>query len=416
MSYVPRVVDRQVAGLLSTTGVVLIEGPRAVGKTETAKKFAKSIVHLDTDESARALAAMGSDLILKGEVPRLIDEWQVESKIWNLIKREVDARKLKGQFILTGSATPADAITRSTGAGRVSRIQMRPMSLFETDHSTGEVSVSGLFSGTTPSASDSGMSLTTIIERICVGGWPLFAYETVDIAREAMQSYLTEISGMDVQQVSGVSHDPVRVMNVLRSLARNVGTKTSILTIAKDAGGSTGPLDPLGVTNYLNALARLMITEDLPSWAPHLRSKARIRSSPTRFFVDPSLAVAASQASPTSLLNDLNTVGFLFENLVVRDLRIYIQAIKGRLSQYRDSNQLEVDVIIETFDGKWAAIEIKLGVDQIDEGAKNLSEFVKKVDTKKCGTPEFLAVVTSTGYAYVRKDGVYVLPIGVLKP
>lgn len=167
----------------------------------------------------------------------------------------------------------------------------------------------------------------------------------------------------------------------------------------------------MGVTNYLSALSRLMITEDLPSWAPHLRSKAKIRSSPTRFFVDPSLAVAASQASPTSLLNNLNAVGFLFENLVVRDLRIYIQALKGRLPQYRDSNQLEVDVIIETFDGKWAAIEIKLGVNQIDQGAKSLTELVKVVDTKKCGAPEFLAVVTSTGYAYVRKDGVYVLPI-----
>jgi len=416
VSYIPRVVDAQVAELLSVTGVILIEGPRAVGKTETAKRFTKSSAHLDTDESARALAAMGSDLVLKGETPRLIDEWQVESKVWNLIKREVDTRKLKGQFILTGSATPADAITRNTGAGRVSRIQMRPMSLFETGHSTGAVSISSLFSGNIPSASDSGMSLSTIIERICIGGWPLFAYETVDIARMAMQSYLTEISGMDVQQVSGVSHDPVRVMNVLRSLARNVGTKTSILTIAKDAGGSAGSLDPLVVTNYLNALARLMVTEDLPSWAPHLRSKARVRSAPTRFFVDPSLAVAAIQASPTSLLNDLNAVGFLFENLVVRDLRIYTQALNGKLSQYRDSNKLEVDVIIEAFDGKWAAIEVKLGLNQIDEAAKTLIEFAGKVDTTKCGKPEFLAVVTSTGYAYMREDGVYVLPIGLLKP
>jgi len=387
-----------------------------VGKTATAKRSAKSLVNLDTDASARALAAMGSKLFLEGATPRLIDEWQVEGRVWNLVKQEVDDRGLKGQFILTGSSSPTEAVTRSTGAGRVSRMQMRPMSLFESGHSSGEVSIKSLFSGTIPKAADPGTTLQMLIEQICIGGWPLYVREEVDVARLAMQSYLTEISGMDVQQVSGIGHDPRRVMRVIRSLARNVGTKTPVSTIAADAGGSSGPLAPLAVTNYLDALARLFVVEDLPSWAPHLRSKATVRLAPTRFFVDPCLAVASSKASPAALLKDLETTGLLFENLVVRDLRIYSQTFNGVLSQYRDSYGREVDVIIEAFDGMWAAIEVKLGDDKIDEGADSLLKFLGGLDIAKCGNPEFMAVVTGGGYAYRRPDGVYVLPVGTLKP
>jgi hypothetical protein len=416
MVYIQRTVDAQMTRVLASSGDVVVEGPRAVGKTETSKKFSKSVIHLDLDASARALAAMGSNLLLQGPTPRLIDEWQVESNVWNVVKLEVDRRQLKGQFILTGSASPQEEITRSTGAGRVSRVMMRPLSSFESGHSSGVVSLIELFQGMSPSAAETGVTLSDTIERICIGGWPLYVVEPVEVARRAMQDYVREISGMDVQQVSGVSHDPLRVMNVLRSLARNVGTKTPMATIATDAGGSSGALSPVIVANYLDALARLSITEDVPAWNPHLRSKARIRSAATRLFVDPSLAVAASQASPASLLADLNTTGFLFENLAMRDLRIYAQDFDGQIFQYHDSNGLEVDAIVQSFDGKWAAIEIKLGHNQVDLAADNLTNFAATVDTSKSGAPEFLAVITSHGYAYQRRDGVYVIPIWSLGP
>ena len=416
MSYIARVVDLEMTERLKTAGLVVVEGPRAVGKTETAKLFAKSKVHLDTDKSAKALVAMGSNLVLEGETPRLIDEWQSESGVWELVKQEVDDRKLKGQFILTGSAMPSDAVTRTTVAGRIARIKMRPLSLFESGNSTGEVSIAELFEGSEPRAADAGMTVSKVVDLICTGGWPTYFNEPVDTARQGMQDYLDEISRMDVQQVSGVDHDPIRVKAVLQSLARNVGTKTSVTTITADAAGSSGNLDWEVVDKHLLALSRLVITEDLPSWAPHIRSKARLRNSATRFFVDPVLAVAALQSSPTTLLNDLEALGLLFENLVVRDLRIYSQRASARLSQYRDSNNLEADVIIESFGGKWAAIEVKLGVNQVDDGAATLLRLAREVDTSKMGKPTFLAVITSTGYAYKRPDGVFVVPIGNLRP
>ena len=416
MEYIPRITDQEMADRLKTAGLVVVEGPRAVGKTESAKLFAKSKVHLDTDKSARALVAMGSNLVLEGETPRLIDEWESESGVWELVKQEVDNRKKKGQFILTGSAMPSDSITRTTVAGRVARIKMRPLSLYEIGKSSGAVSIAGLFNGDIPRDIDSGMSVAGIVDLICTGGWPMYVDESVDVARQGMKDYLEEISRMDVQQVSGVSHDPIRVRAVLRSLARNVGTKTPTTTITTDAAGSNGNLDWEVVDKYLMALSRLMITENLPSWAPHIRSKARLRSSDTRFFVDPCLAVAALQVSQTTLLNDMEAVGFLFENLVLRDLRIYTQGAGANLSQYRDSNELEADVIIEAFGGKWAAIEVKLGVNRIDEGAASLLRLAEEVDTSKMGKPSFLAVITSTGYAYKRPDDVLVLPIGSLKP
>ena len=416
MKYQRRVVDAELESQLAATGAILLEGPKAVGKTETASQYAKSTVHLDIDKSARQLAALDAELLLQGPVPRLIDEWQIEPNLWNQVRREVDKRGLPGQFILTGSATPADDATRHTGAGRFSRIRMRPMSLFETRHSTGDVSLSKLFSGDTPNATDSGLTIPNIVDRICIGGWPAFTERPVDEAQRAMRSYLNEISSTEIQQVSGVSHNPSLVKRVLQSVARNVATKASNATIAADVGGSDRPIDPETAAQYLETLGRLMVTEDLPAWTPQLRSRARVRSASTRHFTDPCLAVAALNASPTKLLNDLNFLGLLFESLVVRDLRVYMQALGGRLLQYRDSDDLEVDIILEKDEGGWAAVEVKLGVNQIDDGAETLIKFAKKIDTKNCGTPAFMAVVTTTGYGYRRNDGIYVLPIGVLKP
>ena len=416
MNYQPRIIDEELASLLSVIGAVVLEGPKAVGKTETASQHAKSAIHLDSDESARQLAGLDARMLLHGAVPRLIDEWQVEPNLWNQIRREVDKRGLPGQFILTGSATPAADATRHSGAGRFSRIRMRPMTLFETKHSTGDVSLSKLFYGDAPSATDSGLTIPKIVDRICIGGWPSFAGRSVGEAQRAMRAYLNEISSTDIQQVSGVSHNPSRVQRVLQSVARNVATKASNATIAADVGGTEGPIDSETVAQYLQTLERLMVIEDLPAWAPQLRSRARVRSASARHFVDPCLAVAALNASPAKLLKDLNFLGLLFESLVVRDLRVYIQNLGGRLLQYRDSDNLEVDIILETDEGNWAAVEVKLGINQIDDGAETLIKFSNKIDIKNCGAPAFMAVVTATGYGYRRNDGVYVLPIGSLKP
>jgi len=384
--YIPRVVESQIKRLLATSGAVVIEGPRAVGKTETSRKFAKSSVNLATDPSARTMAEIGSKLLLEGDTPRLIDEWQVVGDVWAMVKEESDNRGslgLRGQFILTGSSTPEDGTTRSTGAGRVSRLKMRPLSLFESGHSSGRVSLANLFQGAQPSAPDPQVDLKQVVDRICIGGWPLYVNDTVDVARVAMQSYLEEISRIDVQEASGIKHDPIKVSRVLKSIARNVGTKCPVSTIAADAATGGAEPDRTTVKDYLDVLERLMITEDLPSWAPHIRSKAVLREAATRYFVDPSLAVAASRISPEALLADLEATGLLFENLVVRDLRVYTQNLGGHMAQYRDNYDKEVDVIIHAFDDKWAAIEVKLGNNQIDLAAAKLIEFGKNVDTSK---------------------------------
>lgn len=416
MEYQSRIVDDQLRRQLTSIGAVVLEGSKAVGKTETARQNAASTVHLDIDTSARQLAKIDPALLLEGPAPRLIDEWQMEPDLWNQIRHEVDRRNLPGQFILTGSAVPADDVARHTGAGRFSRIRVRPMTLFETGHTTGDISLSGLFTGDAPRATDSGFTISQIIDRVCIGGWPAFARLTPDEAQREMRSYLDEIAKTDIRRVDGIHRDPSKVKRVLQSFARNVATQAKIMTVAADAGGSDGSLTYKTVVEYLNSLERLMIIEDLPAWAPALRSRTSLRKGLTRHFVDPCLAVAALNASPAKLLKDLNFFGLLFESLVVRDLRVYMQHSGGRLLHYRDENDLEVDVIIEMEDASWAAIEVKLGLKQIDEAAKNLLKFASKIDTARCGEPTFLAVVTAIGYGYVREDGVYVLPIGTLMP
>ena len=416
MAYDKRVVDAELVLLLAAIGCVVLEGPKAVGKTATAQQLAASSVLLDVDTNARQLASVDPGLLLAGATPRLIDEWQLAPSLWNQVRREVDNRNRPGQFILTGSAVPADDASRHTGAGRMSRLRIRPMSLFETGHSSGEISLSALFAGNAPRAADPGMTIPALIDRICVGGWPAVTRLAPAPAQRAMRAYLDEIARTDIQRVDGIRRDPVRVDRVLRSLARNIATQVSIATIATDAGGPDGPLERETVREYLDSLQRLMIIEDVPAWAPALRSRARLRTAVTRHFVDPCLAVAALNASPGSLLSDLNFLGFLFESLVVRDVRVYLQHLGGRVLHFRDSNDLEIDLILETDDGRWGAIEVKLGSAQVDNGAANLLRFAEQVDTSRCGDPVFLAVVTATGYGYARPDGVSVLPIATLAP
>lgn len=416
MAYLNRVVDAELAERLASTGAIVIEGPKACGKTSTARQVAASEVLLDVDESARQAIAVDPTLVLEGKVPRLFDEWQIEPAIWNHIRRAVDQRGEPAQFILTGSAVPADDITRHTGAGRLARLRMRPMALFETGHSTGSASLRGLLDGSVGTSPDPGLTVAAIAERVAVGGWPGQLHGSVHQSLQAVRDYIDEVRRIDIGRVDRTRRDPQKVGRFLRSLARNVATHAAATTLASDAGGDGGPEDDDTVREYLAALERLMIVEDQPAWAPHLRSKSILRRAPKRHFVDPSLAVAALRATPDRLLRDLNLLGLLFESLVIRDLRVYSQAADAQVFQYRDNTGLEVDAIVESADGRWAAFEVKLGLGLVEDGVATLQRFSERVDTSRCGQPGALAVIVATGYGYVRDDGVAVIPIGSLGP
>jgi len=416
VGYQPRIVDQELVARLGAVGAVVIEGPRACGKTATARQIAASEVLLDVDANARQAIAVDPALVLDGPTPRLIDEWQIEPAIWNHVRRAIDDRSDRGQFILTGSAVPPDDITRHTGAGRITRLRMRPMSLFETGRSTGRVSLAELLEGTVSASSDPGLTVTDLAEEIALGGWPGLRGRGVADGLLAVRDYLDEIARVDISRVEATHRDPNRVARLLASLGRNVATHAAATTLAKDTGGADGPLKDDTVREYLGALERLMVIEDQPAWAPHLRSSYRLRTAPKRHFVDPSLVVAALRATPDRLLGDLNLLGFLFESLVVRDLRVYAQAVDAQVSQYRDSGGLEVDAIVEAGDGRWMAFEVKLGHGQIDDAAASLTRFAERIDTARCGRPALLGVIVATGYGYRRKDDVAVIPIGALGP
>lgn len=416
MTYLPRIVDAELRRRLEATGAVVIEGPKASGKTETARQVARSEVLLDVDDNARAAATVAPDAVLAGAVPRLIDEWQLEPAIWNHIRRAIDSRARPGQFVLTGSAVPADDITRHTGAARITRLRLRPMSLLETGHSSGAVSLGTLLASGPAPCPDPGLSINDVATRVAIGGWPSHQRLTTPQALQAMRDYLDEIRRVDIGRVDHVRRDPDRVGRLLASLARNVATSVSINTLARDTGGADDPLKGDTAREYLAALQRLMIVEDQPAWAPHLRSRSILRTAPKRHFVDPALAVAALRATPARLLSEIRWLGFLVESLVIRDLRIYAQANDAAVRHYRDNTGLEVDAIVETASGAWAAFEVKLGERQVDEAAAHLLTFAERVDTTVCGRPRTLAVIVATGYGYVRPDGVAVIPVGALAP
>ncbi len=415
--YQTRVVDEELRQRLATSGAVLIEGPKACGKTETARQVAASEVLLDVDEGARAAVAIDPNLVLAGDTPRLIDEWQVEPRIWNHVRRAIDERRKPGQFVLAGSAVPADDATRHSGAGRIARLRMRPMSLFESGLSDGSVSLCDLLEGARAKSGDRGVALADLTESIARGGWPALQELPVEAALESVADYLEEVCRTDINQVDGVHRDPIRVRRLLRSLARNVATHVAMTTLAADTAGSgDNPLKKHTVGEYLSALQRLFVVEDQLPWEPHLRSRSILRKSPKRHFVDPSLAVSALGADPAALLRDLSLLGFLFESLVVRDLRIYAQAGRGEVRQFLDNKGLEVDAIVES-DGRWGAFEIKLGgEDQIEEAAANLLKFADEIDVKRSGEPSALGVIVAGGYGYAREDGVQVIPITALGP
>jgi predicted AAA+ superfamily ATPase len=414
--YHPRIADLELKQRLEATGAVVVEGPRACGKTELARQIAASEVLLDIDEEARRAIAIDPGLVLAGDSPRLIDEWQIEPTIWNHVRRIVDQRQNVGQFILTGSSVPSDDITRHTGAGRISRLRLRTMSLLESGYSSGEISLGSLLEGQFLNCADPGLKVKDVVERLCAGGWPGHLDLPLKASLDAQRDYLEEIQRVDIVRVDGVRRDPYNVARVIRSLARNVATTVSARTLAADAGGAAGSLDDDTVRDYLDALRRLMIVEEQSAWSPHLRSRSILRKSPKRHFVDPSLAVASLGATPDRLLKDLNLLGFLFESLVHRDLSIYAQAMDAAVFHYRDNTNVEVDAIVETRHGDWCAFEVKLGTGQVDQAAAALLKFCDRMDLNKCGEPKTLGVIVSNGYGYMRKDGVAVIPIGALGP
>jgi predicted AAA+ superfamily ATPase len=415
--YRERVVDGELAERLSAIGAVLIEGPKACGKTESALQKAATTYRLDVDSAARNAASVAPDLLLDSLSPVLLDEWQVVPTLWDQVRRAVDDRaSAKGLYILTGSATPRDDVNRHSGAGRIAIIQMRPMALLESGHSTGQASLKALLDGDKVIAQDSGLTIPDIIDRICIGGWPALLDASSQEAGRWLRDYLNQIVLVDIQGLGARRRDPENIRRLLNSLARNVGTSAKVTALAKDVGGAEGPVARATVDGYLDSLSRLRLTENSRAWAPHMRSATPLQSSPTRYFVDPSLAVAALGQGPTQLLGDLNATGYFFENLVLRDVRIYAQKLGGQVHHWRDQNQNEVDVVVTLPDGRWCAFEVKMNPADADKAAAALLSFAEKVDQGKAGPPAALGVITTTGFAYRRPDGVTVLPIGTLGP
>ncbi len=415
--YKARVVDGELAERLGAIGAVLIEGPKACGKTESAIQKAATDYRLDIDLAARNAASVAPDLLLESPSPVLFDEWQVVPTLWDQVRRAVDDRApAKGLYILTGSATPKEDVNRHSGAGRIATIQMRPMSLLESGHSNGQASLQAVLAGDQVTARDSGLTVPDIIDRICIGGWPALLDATPHDAGTWLRDYLNQIVLVDIQGLGVRRRDPENIRRLLTSLARNVGTAAKVTALAKDVGGADGPVARATVDGYLDSLSRLRLSENSPAWAPHMRSATPLQSSPTRYFVDPSLAVAALGQGPNQLLGDLSATGFFFENLVVRDVRVYAQKLGGQVHHWRDQNQNEVDVVVTLPDGRWGAFEVKMNPADADKAAASLLTFADKVDQGKAGPPAALGIITSTGFAYRRPDGVTVLPIGTLGP
>lgn len=420
--YKSRIADKILKNKLLSKGAVLIEGPKWCGKTTTAEQIALSVLYMTKPEDMKqniSLAEINPSLLLSGDVPRLIDEWQVAPKLWDAIRFEVDHRNLEGQFILTGSSVPInmDEVTHS-GTGRYTRMIMRPMTLFESRESNGSVSLKDLFEGKNNITGTNNLSLEDVAYLCCRGGWPRATFMDKEIALEQAFDYLDSVINSDVSKVDDVSRNPERTKNIMKSYARNLGSQASNETIKSDVlKNDSFSLDTDTVLSYINALRKIFVVEDTMAWNPNLRSKTAIRTTETRYFVDPSIAVAALGIGPNDLINDLNTFGLIFENLCVRDLRVYAESLKGTVYHYRDASDLECDTVIHLRNGSYGLIEIKIGGDMlIEEGVNNLIKLQNKIDITKMKKPSFLMVLTAIGkYAYKREDGVYVVPIGCLK-
>ena len=414
--YVKRVADAAVTSALEALGAVVIEGPKASGKTETARQHAHSEVLLDIDPEAQRAAAIDARLILPGAVPRLIDEWQREPQIWDAVRREVDARRAPGQFILTGSATPTDTTTRHSGAGRMTFVSLRPMTLFEQGFSPGTISLAQLLDGSVPTAATSTLDLGDYAERIVTGGWPALIGRSVGDAMAFVGGYIDNVIEHDIDVVSGARRNPRLVRRFLQAYAQLTAHPARLSTIVERARGIAEDEAPSRWTAepYLGALDRLMVADDIEAWNPELRSRTRLMTTPKRHLVDPSLAAALMECDPTRLLGDLNTLGYLFESLAARDVRVYAAAANASVYHYRErAGELEVDLIVERRDGAWMGVEVKMGSNLIDDAATAL---LRLASTRAIRPPAALAILTATEYAYRRDDGVAVIPLGLLGP
>ena len=414
MKYKKRFMDDVLAERLNSAGAVLIEGTKGCGKTEMAKQVANSIAHFDTDKQIEIKMGIDPKLVLVGERPLLLDEWQTYPEIWNYVRREVDEIKQKGQFILTGSSTPDDDTRRHSGAGRFSVIRMRPMSFYEKGWSTGEVSLAALLKGETPLSESVKFDLGEFAEKITLGGWPGLLGGSAAEGLRFVRDYISMIAEVDIGRVSNKRRDPYKVMRLLQSIARNISTEATLSVLAKDMSGSDSKLDTDTIAEYLAALEKLIAVDNLLAWNTHIRSADMLRKAPKRHFADPSMAVGALGLSIDKLTADLNYFGLLFESLVIRDLKIYADALGASVYHYRDSRNLEVDAILEYADGTWGAFEVKLGIGAADEAAENLLTFANKIDTEKVTPPKTLTVITGNGFAHRRPDGVNVVPISTL--
>ena len=420
--YKSRIADEILKRKLEGKGAVLIEGPKWCGKTTTAEQLAASILYMDDPERKEQninMSELNPKRLLKGATPRLIDEWQIAPKLWDTIRFEVDHRSELGQFILTGSAVPVDTkeITHS-GTGRFTWLMMRPMSLYESGDSSGEVSLKDLFDGQIEIDGYSELDFERLAFLVCRGGWPQAVDMRDEIALDQAMDYLDSVIHSDINRADNVQKNPDKVRRLMRSYARNQGTQVPNTELAKDVqGNDEGSINEETIASYLSALKKIFVVEEMPAWNPNLRSKTAIRSSDTRYYIDPSIAVAALGVGPNDLINDLKTFGFLFETLCVRDLRVYAETLNGDVFHYKDKNGLECDAVIHLKNGKCGVVEIKLGGEKlIEEGAKRLKALTSKIDTVKMKTPSFLMVLTGTGdYAYRRQDGVLVVPVGCLK-
>lgn len=418
--YMQRAVDQEIAQALESAPVVVIEGAKACGKTWTGRNHACSEASFEQDEQARAQARLLPRQFLDGAEPRLIDEWQIVPEIWNSIRHLADEERRNGRFILTGTARPADDGIRHSGAGRIMRVRMRPMSLAESGVSSGEVSLAGLADGETCVADRPGLGVPEVAHELCRGGWPEHLGLSAGPVQRRLRSYLSEIARLDVAQAEGAAkrRDPHKVGRLLASIARNTATTASIAKLASDTADSSEGgrgQDQRTAAVYLDALAMLFVVEDVPAWSANLRSRARLQQAPKRHFVDPSLAAAALRAGPDRLLGDLKTLGFLFESLVMRDLRVYAQAHEASVWHFRDSHGDEIDAIVDWGDGRWMAVEAKLGsMDAVDEAAGTLNRVCEKVDPALSGPPARKVVITASGYGYDRPDGVAVVPLTAL--
>ena len=420
--YKQRIADRILERKVLGKGAVLIEGPKWCGKTTTAKQLAKSVLDLGDASVLKQSAQMieiSPKSLLEGMTPRLIDEWQALPPIWDSIRSEVDKRGEPSQFILTGSSVLPDADeTIHSGTGRFAHVMMRPMSLYESGESSGSISLKDLFDGKTPEVQPCELNIDDITYLTCRGGWPWATLISKEVALDQAFDYVDSVIKRDIQRVDKVKRSPERARLLLRSYARNISQQASHSTIRKDLlANDASTLDEDTVADYIKALKKLFVIEDLAAWNPNLRSKAAIRTGDTRHFVDPSIGIAALGIGPKDLINDLDTFGLFFEDMVVRDLRVYAEALDGQLYHYRDSNGLECDTVLHRRNGSYALLEVKLGgEDHINAGAASMLELASKIDTDKMPAPSFMAVIIGVGkYAYRRQDGVYVIPIGCLK-